>query len=141
MLLQDTHVAIGQQPTPHVLLQSFIGISQAVSVAPLHASNGGCAGPAIDIHIDASDIEKLASSETCVFNTNNDPNFNMIVRSKTDLDGNCIQLSRLNRIEIDGLLNSQFGRFPFLSNRCNEMEIIGVAGGGLGWIKRAVYFA
>ena len=100
-------------------LALFLGLSYAVNVAPQHAANGGCAGPAQDIPIGVGQTTTTNGVvEDCVFNTNKDKNFNMLVCSNPDLTGMCINLSALNRVEIDGFFNWQIP-FGFLSMQRN----------------------
>ncbi|KAH8817449.1 hypothetical protein F5884DRAFT_779443 [Xylogone sp. PMI_703] len=85
----------------------FVGICQAVFVAPSHANNGGCAGAAQDIDISVGAAFNLGSPQTCVFNTDKDNGFNMLVCSGFDETGECAQLSDFNRVDIDGFFNWQ----------------------------------
>jgi len=103
------------------ILLSILGlasISQAVNIAPQHANNGGCAGPSQAYDISVGETIEINPPGNCVFNVSKDKGFNMIVCSGSGLSGQCIQLSSLNRVEIEGFFNWQIP-FTFVSMNRN----------------------
>ncbi|KAK3332646.1 hypothetical protein B0T19DRAFT_439466 [Cercophora scortea] len=86
-------------------LAVLVGTSKAVFVCSgFNSATGGCEQPCTEFSIVLNE-ELEVPGTNCIFNADNDPGFNLLVCSGSELGTPCTSLSNIARVDITGDFN------------------------------------
>lgn len=93
-------------PTPLLALLTFLATAKAVEVCSgFNSGTGGCV-PGTCTNFDIAENEIIETPGTnCIFNSNTDTDFNLMICGGPNLSGGCTQLSNQPRVTITGDFN------------------------------------